>query len=167
MNSPLFVNFVDFRKAFDSTQRDSHQVVLWTIRVRRDSEVRRFGFLRVPNGDETGMYAFTTTFPHPRRLRNKNSQRKIMRRHTVDFFRSSWIRRWPWFGRWSGFWRALKLRFEKRPKMYANCDACGAINQCTENESDVYQHHFRCTSHDRGRKAWMRMQLYIPWNCDK
>ena len=41
-----------------------------------------------------GMYAFTTAFPHPHRLRNENSQRKITQRYTVgDFFRLSGIPR--------------------------------------------------------------------------
>ena len=43
----------------------------------------------------------------------------------------------------------------------------GARNECTENESDVYQHHLRCTSHDHGLYAGMRRQLRIPWKCDK
>ena len=55
--------------------------------MRLDSERRPFGFLRGPNRGETGMFALTTAFPHPHRLRNEKSQRKITWRQTVgDFF---------------------------------------------------------------------------------
>ena len=43
----------------------------------------------------------------------------------------------------------------------AGYDACEARNQCTENESDAYQHHLGCASHDRRRNAGMRIQLNI------
>ena len=45
--------------------------------MRLDSEGRRYGFPRGPNRSETGLYALTTAFSNPHRLRNENSQRKI------------------------------------------------------------------------------------------
>ena len=39
-------------------------------------------------------------------------------------------------------------------------------NQCAENESDVYQHDLRCTSHGRRQNVGMRGQLTIPRKCD-
>ena len=51
-----------------------------------------FVFLQGSNSGETGIYALTTAFPHPHRLRNENSERKITQRHTEEyFFRSSGI----------------------------------------------------------------------------
>ena len=47
------------------------------------------------------------------------------------------------------------------------CEPCGARNQSTENESDMYQHHLSCTSHDRGRKAVIRRRLHMPQKFDK
>ena len=95
MSAPLFVNFVDFRKAFDNIHLDtlwaviryydlSQKIVslikffLRTISVWRFSEGRRFWLLRSANMDETGLYAlfyaYSFSIDNVVRIDNEGSQ---------------------------------------------------------------------------------------------
>ena len=124
-NAPVFFNFVDLRKAFESFHRDT----LWAV-------IRHYGLPQKVSLMKLFYERFDCGL--------------ILREGVSGFFEvQAGVRKEFML---SPLLFLILIDYVMRKGM-ANCEACEARNQCIQNERDVYQRLLRCISQDRGRYA--------------